>query len=391
MRPLQVMLPLIGGGLGEARARRDATRACVTWDGEARLWLMPDFPQKGVVVWREDWQGRPAILRAVAAEELNRIDIYHVGENGFVDGPPVPGRFDDLTIDGVLDAWLDWPECGTIEFQEPAPLNLEVPRFSDNEVSYEGWEIDPVPLVTMPVQKTEDGPPTFRVPGQSQQPVSPESELAEAYEAALGRLTGRVVDGTTLVTSEKDPEFISRGATLRAAPPLEGLFSTGVNLDALFHWTRMSSVIRESRSDLKGALKRARNLSSDYVTEGQSDLGHCWFLPTLAEVKDVDLVIQRAETYRLTDARTWDEVAKSPEWRNTMTSPIPIRRVWGPIGFFWALVLDRLENAQPQVFCERCGMIIEAKTRRKKFCSREENEECFLARRAADRRRGRAR
>ena len=389
MRPLQILLPLIGGGLGDPRARRDATRACQTWNGEDRIWMVSNLPPTSTPVWKEEWEGRQVRLRAIVAEEFNRVDIDHVGENGFVDGPPVPGGFAEIKVDGLLKAWLEWPERGTIEWKQPAPLAIDVPVFRGNEVTYVPSELAPVPRVTVPIREPESS--AFQVPGASHQPISPETELAEANERTLGTLATKIVDDRVLVTSANDPDFLSAGATLWAAPPLEGLFPTGVNLDAIFHCAKMASVLRQSRSDLKGALKRARDWSTEYVTVGRSDLDHSWFRPTLAEVKDVDFVIRRGETHGLTDARTWEEASASNAWREKMTAPIPIRRAWGAIGLFWALVLDELENAQPQAFCDRCGRQIKARTRRKTFCSREENEDCYRARRAADRRRDRAR
>jgi len=58
-----------------------------------------------------------------------------------------------------------------------------------------------------------------------------------------------------------------------------------------------------------------------------------------------------------------------------MTEPVEIRRAWGPTGFFWTLLIDRLESAQTVRACARCGRPIKG-TKRRRFCSRGENEVC---------------
>jgi hypothetical protein len=67
---------------------------------------------------------------------------------------------------------------------------------------------------------------------------------------------------------------------------------------------------------------------------------------------------------------------------------VPIRRVWGATGLFWALLLERLEEGRPSASCRRCGRIIWGK-QGKRFCSPSDDLLCFRERRAADRRNSR--
>jgi hypothetical protein len=85
-----------------------------------------------------------------------------------------------------------------------------------------------------------------------------------------------------------------------------------------------------------------------------------------------------------------ERLKKSDAWRKTMTAYIDVRRVWGPIGLLWALLIDRLEKGKPALQCDRCGRPLEG-TRRKRLCGPRDDPKCYKARRAEDRRRERIR
>jgi hypothetical protein len=383
MKPLQVFLPFLGGGLGTPEAARDMARAVRAWDGEHRIWLLPGLERP--VLWYETWHGNQAFLRAIPAEELNSVDVYHVGENGYAYGPPELDRFPEWCVDGLLEAWLSWVHGPTIRWQAPPKISLQVPVFLGDRVDYQPVDLGshagfPVPIV-------REGKVILQRPDRSTEPVSPEAELAEYCREILGELRRTEIDGVEVWLSDRDSNFSSYRAALRADAPLTGFFPTGVYLDALHHWVRMSSVVKQSATDVIAALRRATELSSQYVTDGFSTRAHTWFMPTLAEVRDIRTVIGRAATLGLNDARTGNQIRKSQRWRRLMTEPIPVRRAWGPIGLFWSLVLERMESLRLQV-CERCGRPL-AGTHRKRFCGQRDNPECFLARRAGDRRRER--
>ena len=82
------------------------------------------------------------------------------------------------------------------------------------------------------------------------------------------------------------------------------------------------------------------------------------------------------------------EALEQDSWRKWLEESVPIRRAWGAVGLFWALLLDRLEARRPFVICERCGRIISGKAG-KKFCGKADDAECFNGRRAVDQRRSR--
>lgn len=389
MRPLQVFLPFLGGGLGGSAAARDMTRAVQAWQTEHRIWLIPGL--EGPVRWTESWHGNKALLCAIPAEALNAVDVFHIGENGYAYGPPEFDRFaPDWRVAGLLDAWLNWVSepTPTIRWQAPFAIGLDVPVFVDDQVAYQRVELDFRSGPSFPVTKGNEGAVAFRPPGQSTLPISPEAELEEYYRDCFGELRRSETNGVEIWLSDRDPGFRSLGVALWAEPPLSGFFPSGVNLDALHHWTKMYAVSRQSVSDVRGALRRATELSSAYITNGFSTRSHAWFMPTLAEAREVQTVIQRGATLGLNDARSWTQVTASADWHRKMTELVPIRRAWGPIGLFWAFILDRLESGNPLRACERCGRTLFG-NQRKRFCDRQTRPDCFQDRRAEDRQRER--
>jgi hypothetical protein len=77
-----------------------------------------------------------------------------------------------------------------------------------------------------------------------------------------------------------------------------------------------------------------------------------------------------------------------------MRASIPIRRAYGAVGLFWALLIDRLEASLPYQICERCRYLLEGKRRGKKtkrMCGPHDNRRCYNERKAANMRDSRRR
>ena len=78
MRPLQVWLPTLSSTIASPAAGRDRQRAFGQWRGENVVWLLPDLEE--IVRWKEK---TPRRLMAIPSERLEKIDIYHIAENGY--------------------------------------------------------------------------------------------------------------------------------------------------------------------------------------------------------------------------------------------------------------------------------------------------------------------
>ena len=382
MKSIQLWLPLFGRGIGFAETFRDMQRALSAWDCDHRIWMLPELEEPAR--WPEKGKGTKAFIRALPGETLECLDIYHVGENGYVYGAPHPDRFPTGRIDGLLDAWLQWPSTNELNWQNPPTLTVAVPEIVGDKVAYRRrtFRVPIVPLI-------EEPPDGAMLPARLSRAatISPETELTEALRRKHGplRVTDRGNDLPPLMVSDRDPSVRYQGASLLAPPPLAGFFPAGVTLDALFHCMRMYRVVEQSKVDPVAALHQANTAATPYLSTGPSTRAFTWYAPTLMELQDPTAVIQRAATLGLNDVKSFSQLHASELWRKQMTEYVPVRRAWGPIGLFWALLIERLEAGQPMQLCERCGRSLRGK-RGKRMCGADDNPECYRDRRSRDRR-----
>jgi hypothetical protein len=159
-------------------------------------------------------------------------------------------------------------------------------------------------------------------------------------------------------------------------------------LDDLATQAQLAQIARQSAGDPHWALQRAREVAAPYMKEGWTTQECFWFWPTLLERGEQGMCLAAEGQFGLW-ARSLTEALGSTAWREVMTRPVSIRRVWGATGLLAVLLLDRLAAYQPIPQCERCGRILLGK-RKKWLCSRAEKATCFRQRRAADERRSQA-
>ena len=103
MSTLQVWLPTLDPALSKDSSWRDLRRAEREWKGETTIWLSPEFDTP--VRWitpRMPWSSELAIH----GEETERIDVLHVGDDGFIFGKSPSERFGAPRIGGLLRQWL---------------------------------------------------------------------------------------------------------------------------------------------------------------------------------------------------------------------------------------------------------------------------------------------
>jgi hypothetical protein len=150
----------------------------------------------------------------------------------------------------------------------------------------------------------------------------------------------------------------------------------------------MQTIAKQNSRDVLGATTGALERAGAYVFEGYTSLRWSWFWPTYAEGKD-DAVLFGAENFGVR-ARSLAELSKDDRFSRRMAERVLIRRAWGPLGLFWALLIDRLEEHASFHSRGRCHGIIEGK-KGKAYCSQSDNPECFGHRRAADKQKSRQR
>jgi hypothetical protein len=127
----------------------------------------------------------------------------------------------------------------------------------------------------------------------------------------------------------------------------------------------------------------------EWISEGKTTLDEAWLQPLVAKGGEQE-ALTAIETLYGIEVYSLEQAYKHKDLREHLSAPTPIRRAWGVPGLMWVLLLDRLSNAQPYRACKRCGALISGR-RHKRFCSAEEDPDCFQARRSKDKRQRRAR
>ncbi len=386
MRPLQVWLPNISGSRAWPQAKRDRDRAYQVWRGEDTVWLMPGLER--AVRWAED--GDVACL-ALPAEHWERLDVYHVGGNGAVWGAGASETFPDGRVDGLLDAWLNLGAVGGVKlYAQPDKLAVRVPCVEGDKVTYELREFRIQPGAVAPTRlPKEDGPGVFTLRWPPSDSAVPSISAEQESHELCGPFDPAVDEGLPIAVRRSDNARRTLRVMLEWPEPLRALFPPGSGLDDLQACARMNKIARQSRCDLEGVINAARVHSAECVTEGQTMTGAAWFGPILAAEGEEGALIALEARYGLL-ASNLDEAMEADVWEEIATRPFLVRRVWGAVGLFWALALDRLEEGRGFNVCERCGRVLQGK-RDKRFCGRADDLECFKARRAADRRKERHR
>jgi len=387
MKPLQVALPVFGTSLN-ARVARDAARVFQDWDGDQTVWCLPSLekPKR----WRPSANALPVL--AIPAEAFDQVDIYHVDETGSVLGPGAASRFPSGRVDSLLHAWLNIQ--GGVPFVRAKPaIRLSAPCVHDGRIVMDGgravFEEATVPLEPgpmLPIIGVDVGQRTAEVawpPPGYPPPISFEAESRERF----GRL---IATGGGIAVSTTDPTQRALHVECVWPEPLRSLFLTGGGWDSLFAPAQMAAIALEARNNAATAALKARAAAGPYVAEGTTSVELLHFLPAL--VRGPDAARGAAERLKLLD-KVPEAVARrdlraayvSAGWQDVLKRQVPVRRCWGPIGLFWALLIAQLEQKDRPHACRRCGRMITGITT-KQFCGPADNLACFRARRSAQRR-----
>lgn len=393
MRPKQVWIPAFSYSLDQAAVRRDAQRAFDAWQGEDRVFFLPGL--KEPVRWKEGQaEGSLYPVLAIPAEHFNMADVLHVGGNGYAVGLAPGLRFPRLLAD-MFDAWMNVDKLGGVALYAcPQKIEVIAPFFENGSVRYAPVSIEPEPGPTMEVadisRAESEHIVSFKWPpdGRPLRPISPEVESAEYY----GAFSRTEFEDVPILENQRDPSLRSFHCMERWPEPLTMLLPFGGGNDVGFHQALMRDLADRSASSPDRALEEARRWASLYVGECLSPLEKTWLHPNLRELAErkipTDAIVARAARFGLMDARTVAEAQASEAWRKKMAEPAPAIRVWGPVGLFWACLLERLEAGAAFRVCERCRRVNSGDAR-KRFCSLRDNPECHRARRASDRRKER--
>jgi hypothetical protein len=76
-------------------------------------------------------------------------------------------------------------------------------------------------------------------------------------------------------------------------------------------------------------------------------------------------------------------------WQEQLRKRVDVARAWGPIGLFYALLVEHLEQGLRLSECEHCHRLNSGK-KGKRFCGPDDDPACYAQRRARDKRKERA-
>jgi hypothetical protein len=297
--------------------------------------------------------------------------------------------------------WLNVADLGGCKsVPAPASLTLEFPGIYGEDAKYDRVKISVEAGAAMPTELTSDG--RIRVSWPPRDQPIPATVFPDAESIVLNPPGQRFTDesGVPLVTYNDGS--VGHQVINVWPGPIGFLMPSLGSFGDLLAQQQMTAIAKLSTTNLALALRLAREQGAPYLSTGRTTRAFATVYPML--LNDGPLAILNlaenvgvsadvlAEAYAasddqtLTNERLAEILGPSAEFRRALAQPITIRRAWGALGLFWTLLLEELETRRPFCVCARCGQITSGK-KGKRFCGANDNPDCFLGRRAADRRR----
>jgi hypothetical protein len=393
MKPLQIWLPHFDPAVSADDLWRDLQRAQERWRGESTVWLLPWLREP--VRWTLNDHPATSEL-AIPSESLNRIDLFHVGENGYLHGNERFMRFAEPQIDTLLADWLNLLDGteprGLEQYLVPETVEFFVPRFDElPKIQYVPIEVpvEPAEILTLKSSQ-EEGAASWRWPPQGfpLPTVSPAAESRSWAGPLMG--AGYLDPEQKLPTfgSVRNPKIKCMMTCLKWPEPFTLLFPDGGGADSALCLVRTKKVADKSEADRLEALREAVARGGQFVCEGQARLRDIWLHPIINQ-SGIEDALFALETKLSLPFATVEEALASERFQEKMRERVPIRRAIGIQGLFWSLLIEALEEGVTFKSCKRCGKAIQGRKTRA-YCGKIENPECFRERRASDRRRARA-
>ena len=358
--PLQIWSPLVVSTPFDSIFYRDLARAEREWQGEDVIILQPSTKEisRGTVYHNNLYYQTCMI----PAERFNIIAINHLDEERklFPRGLLPEAWYSGLPA-GLYRQWLS-----TEPYLVPAEKDLTFvvlgQEITLSEVPDTRAMIRINPLDRVNEKNTRvvlEWPP----PGLDEQlVVSPEEEGKPIY-AELAAKHG--VDDSRLLRPEWPEPF--------------DLFFPISGWDVLHGWFSMHQCIEVWKSgQTDQALQQAEQWVSRLTGEARSTLGKAWFWPKALANPEAALY----EVYGLfgLSIENVEEALASETLRAELSRPVPVRRVHSWLGYFWWELYQDLKTGTSIGFCNHCGQIIPRGRRNQKYCTKEENADCFRKR-----------
>jgi hypothetical protein len=356
---VQLWLPFLTYSLFDEAFSRDLQRAQKLWNGSHRIWLLPGIKKPS------SWSIEVGPFRlneiAVPSETLNSITILHIDKEGN-SFPTLPGllpaEWRGNIPHNLLKKWLN---VGLKLILGKEEIEFPIPRLKEGFAEYK-----PTKLKLTPGPRIADidreGKFAFRWPPTELNfdSVSPTTEIKAM--------------STFLQKDEKKADHVIN-TWIMGTPPFDTLFPTGMDLDTI-------SQLEKMKNCASGRLQEEiLSWVGKMTTEGWTTRELSWLIPAL-EAKGSDSVLVDIEGEFNLIHKSIKTLYKDNRYKEIFCTKLPIRRCFGWLGYFWWELKKSIES-ESYAICGRCGEFISGKLG-KRFCSKEENSECYRARRAND-------
>lgn len=375
MKPIQLWLPQLCSSPFVPEIQRMRERAYSTWIGEDIVWVVPGLGEP-----RRALEADSSKVLALDGEFIERLDIFHVGENGYVWGPGMSHRFPAKHVNDLLLQWLNITDRPI--YPAPTATTVMAPDPKLDGIQYREQEIHFKPVGQFPFTVTgRDEERTYieghwPPEGAPNPVVSVDQESREYFGdvRAMARIAGTSITGWI-----REDRTFAIGVVSGWPDPFDALIPRASGMDNTLQWTRMREIATKSETSVEVALREARDLSRSFLSEGVSSWAHAHFWPIYAREGIDGAIVAAATQFGLSSDLTFQELWSTDEWLDRAALPIPITRAWGGIGLMWALLLEQLERRRRFGHCEECGRVIPKRGGRR-FCKRNENPDCVKRR-----------
>ena len=140
--------------------------------------------------------------------------------------------------------------------------------------------------------------------------------------------------------------------------------------DAMREWIDRE----EWRQDWGSAVAQERLIGAHEVTVSDSS---SWEAIRAGHAGTIENEVVRLGERLGIQAKTLKEVYSNPRFRETVSRPLAIQRIWGFLPLMWMQLTTSIEREHLPAHCRRCGEFITKTKATKAYCSREENPDCW--------------
>ena len=379
--PLQIWAPVIDISPYDKKSIAAMEMAQQTWSGELRMWLSPEVDRK--ISWEEE----PGSFESlIPAYEANVIDIYHLDSRRRIFPRLSPG--DKWFKKGVpSDLYLRWLQAPVELIEKPDTVVFDFPTFEHGRIVKKprGFRTAPGTIVSGLYVDAAHGEATILGPLRPKERL-PVSLMVES-EHLFGNAKWELDDNgqtTGFVLSDKLGRFKAQPFRCQWREPFNYMYEGETSLDTLFVRSRIAGLIGKfNEANYSDTVKELESIRDRYVRISQAPISHVDFLPltnTILNAEHRKCFLMNLEEDHGISFGAFENLKSSSEFIQYLQTPVKIKRINTWTGFFIDQLVEDVLKLEPIRFCAHCGKLFRGGHRDRRFCTKEENGECFRER-----------